>query len=80
MSASSNHEYAGAARAAESFRSLAITLIASLFRGIAAWHQRVRLRHEYRQLLMAPPHVLKDIGITRDDILAGLDRLERSRH
>ena len=54
------------------------------------WQQRVRSRSQLRQLSRMDDHVLKDIGLTRNEVLfegletilalAGLEALSLARH
>jgi uncharacterized protein YjiS (DUF1127 family) len=52
-------------------------IFAQIAAAIAARMARAKARNQYRQMLAIEPHLLRDIGVTRSDVLAALRELDR---
>lgn len=48
--------------------SMARTGPARLWERLIVWSERARRRHELRQVLDMPEHLLRDMGITREEV------------
>jgi uncharacterized protein YjiS (DUF1127 family) len=49
-------------------RPMGAAILASLTRLVAAVRAELRMRRDVRQLMTMDPHLLRDIGVSRDEI------------
>lgn len=64
-------------RSAQALRAIQAWTIAGISGSFAEFRRRMRHRAEYRDLLELDDHILRDIGVSRRDVLKEYERLSR---